>query len=455
MRFARWLKRLTLTEQSAILVFSYIVAFVVLIFGYSSSNIDTYINDQVMNQMNTYQVMVINDYHHNDSESELNSLMPKNMGHFIYKDGMLMKIYGSASFTPEIIEYGVENLEIELEQRLIFTHQEYETKYFYSINRFEENCTILTISDGSIYQSQILTLITGIGSVMVLVLATLFLILFFWVSSIIYPLGVIKKFIENIKNGIDGELNLNRGDEIGMLANAVSDMNKEIKHQERIKVEMLHNVSHDFKTPIATIKSYAESIKDGIYPYDTLEKSVDVIYDNAERLEKKVQGLLLLNRFGYLLDEGTEVTPVAMNEVIGKVLLANRVIRPELKIIVDLKDVIFYGKFESWLVAVENIYDNALRYATSKIEISLTKENGLIIKNDGEGLDPLHLEDIFKPYEKGKNGQFGLGLSIVRRICNIYNYRVTAYNEKEMAVFQIVSREKNNHTSKKTKKETK
>ena len=48
---------------------------------------------------------------------------------------------------------------------------------------------------------------------------------------------------------------------------------------------MIHNISHDLKTPIATIKSYGESIKDGIYPYDTLEKSVDVIIENADRLE--------------------------------------------------------------------------------------------------------------------------------------------------------------------------
>ena len=65
------------------------------------------------------------------------------------------------------------------------------------------------------------------------------------------------------------------------------------------------NVSHDLKTPIATIKSYGESIKDGVYPYDTLEKSVDVIIRNAERLEKKVYSLLYLNRVEYLVSQNT------------------------------------------------------------------------------------------------------------------------------------------------------
>ena len=62
-------------------------------------------------------------------------------------------------------------------------------------------------------------------------------------------------------------------------------MREELLKQEKTKEEMIHNISHDLKTPIATIKSYGESIKDGIYPYETLEKSVDVIIDNADRLE--------------------------------------------------------------------------------------------------------------------------------------------------------------------------
>lgn len=71
------------------------------------------------------------------------------------------------------------------------------------------------------------------------------------------------------------------------MAEAIVDMTDELSAQERIREEMIQNISHDLKTPIATIKSYSESIKDGIYPYDTLEKSVDVIIEHADRLERK------------------------------------------------------------------------------------------------------------------------------------------------------------------------
>ena len=87
------------------------------------------------------------------------------------------------------------------------------------------------------------------------------------------------------------------------MAKALVEMKNEIDDQEKTKEEMIHNISHDLKTPIAIIKSYGESIRDGVYPYDTLDKSVDVIVENADRLSKKVQSLLFLNRLDFVMDQ--------------------------------------------------------------------------------------------------------------------------------------------------------
>ena len=116
--------------------------------------------------------------------------------------------------------------------------------------------------------------------------------------------------------GKDVELHVNREDEIGEVADALVNMKDELTKQEKAKEEMIHNISHDLKTPIATIKSYAESIKDGIYPYGTMEKSVDVIIDNAQRLEDKVHNLLYLNRVEYLTTSDAEVVVTNMTDVV-------------------------------------------------------------------------------------------------------------------------------------------
>lgn len=98
------------------------------------------------------------------------------------------------------------------------------------------------------------------------------LIMMIWVYSIIHPLNQIKLYIEQVKMGKEVELHVNRKDEIGEVADALVTMKEDLTKQEKAKEEMIHNISHDLKTPIATIKSYAESIKDGIYPYGTMEK---------------------------------------------------------------------------------------------------------------------------------------------------------------------------------------
>lgn len=259
-----------------------------------------------------------------------------------------------------------------------------------------------------------------------------------WVSYLIRPLNHIRTYIEKIKLGKDAKLNIDREDEIGELAHALVNMREELKHQEKTKEEMIHNISHDLKTPIATIKSYAESIKDGIYPYDTLEKSVDVIIENSERLEKKVHSLLFLNRLEYLNSINSEDVMCDMKDVVETVVLNTKVIRTDLEIETNLISSFFRGGEEAWRVAVENILENAYRYAESLIVITLD-EKQLCIYNDGPQIKENQLDTLFKAYEKGQGGQFGLGLSIVSKVVNANKYHVVAENvETGGVIFKIM-----------------
>lgn len=281
------------------------------------------------------------------------------------------------------------------------------------------------------------TLLSNIINTTVFVVFSLFILLLLWVITIITPLRQIQLFIERLKVGQKAYLRVERRDEIGELANALVALSEEIEYQEQMKTQLIHNISHDLKTPIATIKSYGESIKDGIYPYDTLEKSVDVIIENAERLEKKVHSLLLLNRLSFEEDERkSEVEDVNMEDVIRQVCLAIKVIRADVEFECELKPVIFKGNYENWRITVENIVDNALRYAENKIWIKL-KENELIIENDGPHISDERLHSIFKAYEKGTDGNFGLGLSIAYKVATTSGYHLEAYNTDEGVAFKI------------------
>ena len=328
--------------------------------------------------------------------------------------------------------------------------------YFYTVKELPTGNHLATISDDSFRLEFRDSLVSGFLGMNILFISVLFALLMLWVSSLIIPLSQIKAYITKLKNDEQPtQLNIRRHDEIGEVADALQEMEAELAIQNREKEEMIQNISHDLKTPVATIKSYGESIKDGIYPYETLEKSVDVIIEHANRLEKKVESLIVLNKMGYLLDNGEEGKTLLMNEVIDKVLLSLKVIRPEIEFIKKWdEDIYFHGEEEPWRIVVENLVDNALRYAKSFIKITL-HENEMCVINDGEKIELSDLEDVFKPYEKGTEGKFGLGLSIVYRVVTTYNYRVRAENLQDGVCFRIWTEDKKKRKSKKTNKKNK
>ena len=272
--------------------------------------------------------------------------------------------------------------------------------------------------------------------VMVVAFALILMILMLWAFSIIHPLNQIRLYISQIKQGKEVELNINREDEIGDVAHELISMKEELTKQEKSKEEMIHNISHDLKTPIATIKSYSESIKDGIYPYGTLEKSVDVILDNAQRLEDKVHNLLYLNRVEYLITTDAEGVVTNMKDVVEQVVLNSAVIDPDIRLITDVEEVFFDGLIESWRVAIENIMENAFRYAKTYIKI-VVREDDLRIYNDGPKMPEDRIETLFRPYEMGEGGRFGLGLSIVSKVTKANNYIVKGFNTEDGVCFHI------------------
>ena len=315
------------------------------------------------------------------------------------------------------------------------------SKYYYRLIYCHDGIILASFMDDT-YATQFRdSLIDSTVYVIVIAFMIVFLIILMWVFSIIHPLNLIRNYIEQIKDGKEVELHLNRDDEIGEMATAIVKMNDELKKQDKAKEDMIHNISHDLKTPIATIKSYAESIKDGIYPYGTLESSVDVILDNAQRLENKVHSLLYMNRVEYLVASDAEGVVTNMKDVVEQVVLNAAVIRPEIQVITDVEEVFFDGLIEAWRVAIENIMENAFRYAKSYIKIEV-REDWLCISNDGPKMPEDRIQSLFRPYEKGEGGRFGLGLSIVSKVCKANHYIVKGENSEDGVRFIIYRKTK-------------
>lgn len=442
-RFNEFIKQLSLTQQLFALIFFFVTFFAVFFFVHVNGSVNNAIKEQIFKSLDDTQSTLISanatlDAYSNASNIENYPVMIKNGDTPILIAPAEKNIDTNSREWEQIRNDLLKVMRGNLEKyHGIFKNASNDLDSYYSILRITDKQYLIskTYSDNMDKLENVL--VNSVVYITVIVVGFFFIVLMMWVITLIHPLNQIRNYIERVKLGKDAELHVNRKDEIGELADALVSMRDELLRQEKTKEEMIHNISHDLKTPIATIKSYGESIKDGIYPYDTLEKSVDVIIENADRLEAKVHSLLFMNRVEYLISQDCEGISSNMQEIVETVVQNTKFIKPEITIQTDLEEVWFDGLAEPWRVAVENILENALRYAKTTIDIHLSEEEGLTIANDGPCMDEDRIKVLFKPYEKGQGGKFGLGLSIVSKVVNANHYEVCGENTADGVIFRI------------------
>ena len=428
-RFKKMLKGMSLTQQLMSVVLVSLAFFIFFLMVFIFGNINSLVREQLYTNIDSTQLRVVRNLKGSSSSDELFIGTDPNVVHILYPTVDSKQIQTNANTKIDVELDGLfrENI---LKQTLDIERYE-STKtsldIVYQIRKVDDSTTIVSFVPQSYMDQFKLTLVNGVVNILLVIVGILFLLLMLWVGYLIHSLKQIEVYINKYRKGQKAELKLDRNDEVGELGRAIVQMNDEIKRQEQLKEEMVQNISHDLKTPIATIKSYGESIKDGIYPYETLEKSVDVIIEHANRLEKKVHSLLLLNRMGYLIAEDKGNDKTDMKAVIEKVILSLKVFKPSIELKTDLTSCSYYGSEEPWRVVIENILDNALRYAKTEITIDL-KPDYCIIYNDGINIPEERIEQLFRPYEKGQGGQFGLGLAIVKRVLTAYHYTIRIKN---------------------------
>ena len=106
----------------------------------------------------------------------------------------------------------------------------------------------------------------------------------------------------------------------------------------------------------------------------------------------------------------------------------------------EIEKIKVIGDEEQWSVVFENIIENGLRYAKNVIRIKIYEDNiqqYISICNDGEKIPDDKLDNIFWAFNKGNEGNFGLGLDIVKRIVSMYNGSIKAQNEDSGVSFIV------------------
>lgn len=315
--------------------------------------------------------------------------------------------------------------------KFTYHHQLY---YYYKIEN--KNITKIAISDDSYINKVRGEILSAIFPIVLLTCILIGLILVIWISIIVKKITKLKNKIDNIDNpDYNHKVDFQTDDEIKSLALAIEDMRLSLINQEKLRNRMYQNISHDFKTPLTVIKSYIEAVDDKVEDEKTALK---VINEQTIKLDQKVHSLLYLNKLDYLKDsKDIEIVPVDMKKIIEQEVEKFKFHRKDIDFEVEIPQrVKFYGTEEHWETILDNILGNFMRYAKTKVKITI-KQNKLILYNDGENIDEDFLDSIFTPFRKGMKGEFGLGLSIVKKTLNMIGYDIVVRNDKKGVSFII------------------
>lgn len=287
------------------------------------------------------------------------------------------------------------------------------------------------INDMRISIFKIILLVVGITFIIVS------MVILIWSNNLVNRIKKLKEKIDNLNNdNYNHKIKYDYEDEISTLEVALEKMRVYLKEEEEYKNQMYQNISHDFKTPITVMKSYIEAFEDGVI---TDKEAVKVSKEQLSKLEGKVHSLLYLNKLNYFKDkkdiikERCDVSKVVFDSVDKFSLVRNDV---KFTLDIDEKNTIFKGSSEMWEAIIDNILNNFIRYANKEIKITI-KNNKIVLFNDGPNIDKDVLNNIFSPFEKGVNGVFGLGLSIVKKTLTFLNYDINIQNTKNGVKFII------------------
>jgi signal transduction histidine kinase len=226
-------------------------------------------------------------------------------------------------------------------------------------------------------------------------------------------------------------------DEVGRVFNSMADTIErnieDLKGVENLRKELISNISHDLRTPVASIQGYAETLilkKDAVQQEEQ-ERYLNIIYKNCENLQNLVTNLFELSKL-----QSNQVTlnrePFSIGELVHDVANKYRIMSQKKGISINTivskdipvvqADVLLIDR------VLQNLIDNAIRFCkegdTINIELKskTTDEVSVSISDTGAGISQDHLPNIFDRYFKKDEGggSSGLGLAIVKRIIDLH-----------------------------------
>lgn len=215
----------------------------------------------------------------------------------------------------------------------------------------------------------------------------------------------------------------------------------QIRKLEHMRSEFVSNVSHEFKTPLTSIRGFVDTLKNGaIHDEKFALKFLDIIDIETERLYNLIQDILLLSEIENNNDYNVKENDV--KEIVGDVItLLNSKVKKNVELIYEPDAYIrpYTCNADRMKQLMINLVDNAIKYTESgNITVKCSSDGNFLylsVLDTGKGIEKESLERIFERFYRvdksrsSKTGGTGLGLSIVKHIVEMYNGDIEVESE--------------------------
>ncbi len=251
-------------------------------------------------------------------------------------------------------------------------------------------------------------------------------------------------------------IHLNREDDLGFLSDTMDFMAQSLKDQDKDQRKLISNISHDFRSPLTSIKGYIEAMLDGTIPFEMQEKYLNIVLRETERLTKLTSGLLALNsidpRQHRLSKSRFDINTIIKNTAATfEGTCTSKRISIEL-LFTDWESYVYadMGKIQQVLY---NLIDNAIKFSQPDsvitVETTIKYEKIFVsVRDTGIGIPKDSLNKIWERFYKtdasrgkDKSGT-GLGLAIVKEILQLHDENINVISTEGVGTEFIFSLKK-------------
>jgi signal transduction histidine kinase len=250
----------------------------------------------------------------------------------------------------------------------------------------------------------------------------------------------IRKIIKATNEVASGNFNVtveSKGiQELEELSHSFNRMTKELSSIEALRSDFISNFSHEFKTPIVSIRGFAKLLREGGVSDADRDDYLEIIFTESERLANLSTNILNLSKYE-AIEIITEKTSFRLDEQVRRAILLTEPKWAEKNINIDIQmdNTTFSGNADLTQQIWVNLLDNAIKFTKQEGNISITLMDlpasiSLAIEDDGIGMDEETQARIFDKFYQGDKSHTqdgnGLGLPMAKRIAQLHGGTINA-----------------------------